>query len=41
METMIVELMPQLVQGFGTTLKIFILTLIMSIPLWGILCRNI
>ena len=33
METMIVELMPQLVQGFGTTLKIFILTLIMSIPL--------
>ena len=25
--------MPQLVQGFGTTLKIFILTLIMSIPL--------
>jgi polar amino acid transport system permease protein len=30
---MIVELMPQLVQGFGTTLKIFILTLIMSIPL--------
>ena len=32
METMIVELMPQLVQGFGTTLKIFILTLIMSIP---------
>ena len=33
METMIVEIMPQLVQGFGTTLKIFILTLIMSIPL--------
>lgn len=33
METMIVELMPQLVQGFGTTLKIFILTLIISIPL--------
>ena len=33
METMIVELMPQLLQGFGTTLKIFILTLIMSIPL--------
>ena len=33
METMIVELMPQLVQGSGTTLKIFILTLIMSIPL--------
>ncbi len=33
METMIVELMPQLVQGFGTTLKIFIVTLIMSIPL--------
>ncbi|MDB2092866.1 amino acid ABC transporter permease [Clostridium paraputrificum] len=33
METMIVELMPHLVQGFGTTLKIFILTLIMSIPL--------
>ncbi len=33
METMMVELMPQLVQGFGTTLKIFILTLIMSIPL--------
>ena len=33
METMIVELMPQLVQGFGTTLKIFILILIMSIPL--------
>ena len=33
METMMVELMPQLLQGFGTTLKIFILTLIMSIPL--------
>ena len=33
METMIVELMPQLLQGFGTTLKIFILTLIISIPL--------
>ena len=33
METMIGELKPQLVQGFGTTLKIFILTLIMSIPL--------
>ncbi|MFQ9673195.1 MAG: amino acid ABC transporter permease [Clostridium paraputrificum] len=33
METMIVELMPQLVQGFGKSLKIFILTLIMSIPL--------
>ena len=33
METMMVELMPQLLQGFGTTLKIFILTLIISIPL--------
>ena len=33
MGTMMVELMPQLLQGFGTTLKIFILTLIMSIPL--------
>ncbi|WP_156559290.1 ABC transporter permease subunit [Clostridium paraputrificum] len=30
---MMIELMPQLLQGFGTTLKIFILTLIMSIPL--------
>ncbi len=33
MEIMMIELMPQLLQGFGTTLKIFILTLIMSIPL--------
>lgn len=33
METMIVELMPQLLQGFGTTLKIFILTFIISTPL--------
>ncbi|WP_195617709.1 amino acid ABC transporter permease [Clostridium paraputrificum] len=33
METMMVELMPKLLQGFGTTLKIFIVTLIMSIPL--------
>lgn len=33
MENMMIELMPQLLQGFGMTLKIFILTLIMSIPL--------
>ena len=33
MEIMMIELMPQLLQGFGTTLKIFILTLIISIPL--------
>lgn len=33
MENMLVELMPQLLHGFGTTLKIFILTLVLSIPL--------
>lgn len=31
------ELMPQLLQGFGTTLKIFIITLVLSIPLGVIL----
>ena len=33
MENMVLDLMPQLMRGFGSTLKIFILTLILSVPL--------
>lgn len=33
MENMLIDLMPQLMRGFGSTLKIFILTLILSVPL--------